>query len=113
MISLPVHTAVGLIRVCGASTTFVAAQASVFGSYLPPLFRALPSLSEPPQMTISVPVQIAVWKKRPTGALLVPVAVQVSEFGSYRPPLLKLPQESPSQPMPPQTIISVPVQIAV
>jgi hypothetical protein len=40
---------------------------------------------------------------------VVPVAVQVSEDGLYRAPVLT----SPEPPKPPQTIISVPVQMAV
>ena len=66
----------------------------------------------PPQTIISLPVQTAVCPYRAVGALVTLVAVQLSVPGlylrpsfKYSPPVLIL--------VPPQTIISLPVQIAV
>src|ERR1051326_6753814 len=81
----------------------VAAQLSVLGSYLPPVFTSMPIY--PPQTIISLPVHTAGWKVRAEAALVVLVAVQVSVPGLYLPPVLSL--------VAPQTIISVPVHTAV
>ena len=66
----------------------------------------------PPQTIISLPVQTAVCPYRAAGALVMLVAVQLFVPGlylmppvKYSPPVLIL--------IPPQTIISLPVQIAV
>ena len=66
----------------------------------------------PPQTIISLPVQTAVCPYRAVGALVMLVAVQLSVPGlyltppfKYSPPVLIL--------VPPQAIISLPVQIAV
>jgi hypothetical protein len=58
IISLPVQTAVSSNRASGAPLVRVAAQLSVLGLYLPPLFKA-PG-AKPPQTIISLPVQTAV-----------------------------------------------------
>jgi hypothetical protein len=64
----------------------VAAQLSVLGLYLPPVFkRAL--LPNPPQTTISLPVHTAVCEYRASGAFVVLVAAQLSVPGSYLPPV--------------------------
>ena len=76
----------------------VGTQVSVLGLYLPPVFK-----EDPPQIIISVPVHTVVWPNRPEGALVVLVATQVFVPGLYRPPVLSIP---------PQTIISVPLQVA-
>jgi hypothetical protein len=57
----------------------------------------------PPQTIIWLPVQTAVWFDLELGALAVLVAVQVSVAGLYLPPVFPEPQ----------TIISLPVHIAV
>ena len=66
----------------------------------------------PPQTIISLPVQTAVCPYRAAGALVMLVAVQLSVPGLYLTPPFKY-----SPPVlilyPPQTIISLPVQIAV
>ena len=85
----------------------VAAQLSLAGLYLPPVFES--PLIPPPQTIISLPVQTAVWLDRAEGALVVLVAVQLSVLGLYLPPVPK--EQLPSSP--PQTIISLPVQTAV
>ena len=66
----------------------------------------------PPQTIISLPVQTAVCPYRAVGAFMMLVAIQLSVPGlylrppfKYSPPVLIL--------VPPQTIISLPVQIAV
>src|SRR5439155_20789070 len=77
-ISLPVQTAVCPPRPSGAVVVLVAAQLSVLGLYLPPVFKYWRLSSCPPQMIISLPVQTAVCPNRAAGALVVLVAVQVS-----------------------------------
>jgi hypothetical protein len=97
-------------RAAGALVVLVAVQLSVLGLYRPPVFKA-PLTSSPPQTIISLislPVQTAV-HTRGEGALVVLVAVQLSVPGLYRPPVLKRLLLL----VPPQTIISVPVQTAV
>jgi hypothetical protein len=59
IISLPVQTSRWRMRALGALVTLVAAQVSVLGLYLPPVFRELP-LPYPPQTIISLPVHTAV-----------------------------------------------------
>ena len=85
----------------------VSVHLSVLGSYLPPVLKKVLKLL-PPQMIISLPLQTAVWRNRAAGALLMLVGVQVSVTGLYFPPVLVVPA-----PAPPQTIISLPVHIAV
>src|SRR5436190_387671 len=87
----------------------VATQLSLVGLYRPPLFRSLPL--EPPQTIISLPVQTAVCRDRPPGALTLLVSTQVSVVRLYLPPVEKL--LKPPLGLPPQTIISLPVQTAV
>src|SRR5438477_490818 len=65
----------------------------------------------PPQTIISVPVHTAVCELRASGTLVVLGALHLSVVG-YQPPVFTRPMKGKS-PMPPQTIISVPVQIAV
>lgn len=88
----------------------VAAQLSVLGLYLPPVFKEPPPKPlAPPQMIISLPVQTVAGRYRPLGTLVVLVAVQLSVLGLYLPPVLKkvLPL------YPPQTIISLLLHTAV
>src|SRR5206468_12858304 len=109
--------------------------------YLPPVFRS-PESPRPPQMIIWLPFQIAVWPYRASGALVVVVAVQLLVLGLYLPPVPggvgvgvpvgvavgvdvgvggengapNVPREFESFGLPsnpPQTIISVPVQMPV
>ena len=78
--------------------------------YLPPVFKPAPPPIAPPQtiIFISLSVHTAVGPARRAGALVMLVAVQLSVLGLYLPPVFnKLPL------MPPQTIISLPVQTAV
>jgi hypothetical protein len=64
----------------------------------------------PPQTIISLPFHTALWDSRGEGALAVLVAIQLSAVGLYLPPVLQsLNVESP----PPQTIISLPLQMLV
>src|SRR5215468_1245243 len=105
IISVLVQTALWYARADGALVVLVAVQLSVLGSYRPPLFKKLIP-SNPPHTIISLPVHTALCDSRADGALVVLVAVQVSVLGSYLPPVL-------SRNTPPQTIISVPVQMAV
>jgi hypothetical protein len=60
IISLPVHTAVCLLRAVGALVVLVAVQLSVRGLYRPPVFKWFKPSGIPPQMIISVSVQTAV-----------------------------------------------------
>jgi hypothetical protein len=63
----------------------------------------------PPQTIILSPVHTAVWSERAGGASTMEVSVHTSVTGSYRPPVSR-----PAEILvPPQTIISVPVQTAV
>jgi hypothetical protein len=65
-------------------------------------------------MIIWLPVQIALCRSRANGALVVVVAAQLSVEGLYFPPVCILEKEKPLlSTWPPQTIISVPVQIPV
>jgi len=92
----------------------VGIQLFVLGLYLPPELKVKPSGPPPPQTTISVPVQTAVWLTRPEGALLVLVAVQLSIAGMYLPPVSRRQVAKKELHLaPPQTIISLPVQMAV
>lgn len=105
IISDPVQTAVCRSRPIGASVVLVVAQLSVVGSYLPPLLKKLPAPFHPPQMIISLPVHTALCRDRGDGALMVLVEIQLSVAGLYLRPVFDTP--------PPQTIISLPVQIPV
>src|SRR6266550_1772915 len=89
----------------------VAVQLSVPGSYLPPVFR-YELLSHPPQTIICwvVLAHTAVCQYRAEGSFVVLVAVQVPVPGSYLPPVLSV---TLPLPIPPQTIISLPVHTAV
>jgi hypothetical protein len=55
---------------------------------------------------------MAVWRLRPVGGLVTLVDIQLSVPGVYRLPVFHQ-CEFPSKKNPPQTIISLPVQIAV
>ena len=59
IMSLLVQTALCNCRASGTLVVLVAAQLSVSGSYLPPVFNSLLS-SNPPQTIISLPVHTAV-----------------------------------------------------
>jgi hypothetical protein len=61
IISVPVQTPESQYRASGALVVLVAVQLSVFGLYLPPVFKPAgkPPLN-PPQTIISLPVQTAV-----------------------------------------------------
>jgi hypothetical protein len=114
IISLPVHTAVCESRAKGELMVLVAVQPLVAGSYLPPVLKRLLKKSRPPQTTISLPVHTAVCSPRPSGALAMLVAAQLFALGLYLPPVLKETQEGlHGGPIPPQTIISLPVHTAV
>ena len=76
--------------------------------YLPPVLSLVP-----PQTIISLPVQTAVCWSRAEGALIKLVAVQLSVVGSYLRPVFSGIGKTGPAPSPPQTIISLPVQIAV
>ena len=56
IISVPVHTPVGMARFSGALTALVAVQLSFVGLYFPPMLVTL----YPPQAIISVPVHTVV-----------------------------------------------------
>jgi hypothetical protein len=89
----------------------VAIQLPLLGLYLPPVLNLFKT-SLPPQTIISLSVHTAVCPARPEGALAVLVAVQLSLLGLYLPPVFK--KRGGKNPfLPPQTIISLPVQIAV
>src|SRR5260370_26274130 len=105
IISEPVQTAVCRSRPAGAFVALVVAQLSVVGSYLPPLLKKLPAPFHPPQMIISLPVHTALCPDRADGPLMVLVEIQLSVAGLDLRPVFDTP--------PPQTIISLPVQIPV
>jgi hypothetical protein len=111
IISLPVQTAVWVLRASGTLVLPVGAQLSVFGLYLAPVLKIVPvSGSQPPHTIISLPVQTVLWKVLASGAFVVLVGVQVFVVGLYFPPVFKgLPNAS----TPPQTIISVLAHTAV
>jgi hypothetical protein len=80
--------------------------------YRPPMFNQ--ASSQPPQTIISDPVQTAVCSSRGPGTfgpepVVSDDGVHESIAAMYRPPVFKVPVE----PSPPQTIISVPSQMAV
>src|SRR5205807_8509806 len=102
-----VHTAVGKNRPAGAPVVLVAAQLSVPGLYLPPVFRRPPV--PPPQTIISLPVHTAVGSIRALGASIELVPVHLSAPG---------PSDTPgfiytALFTPPHTIITVPVHPSV
>src|SRR6266705_2203897 len=75
IISLPVHTAVGLALAEGAPMVEVGIQTSVTGLYrAPELTESEPSW--PPQTIISLPVHTAVWPDLSEGAPVVEVVRQ-------------------------------------
>ena len=91
-------------RAEGALVVLVALQLSVLGLYLPPVFKYAgirPRRSF--HCRSRLPCEV-----RPAGALVMLVAVQLSVLGLYLPPVFKM-----CRSIPPQTIISVPVQTAV
>src|SRR6267142_5774371 len=110
IISLPLHTALCSFRPIGALTVLVAVQLFVPGLYFPPVFMNS-EFPAPPQTIISLPVHTAVAANRAAGGLIVLVAAQVSVGGLYIPPVFKPLKKTSS--IPPQTIISLPVQVAV
>jgi energy-converting hydrogenase Eha subunit A len=121
-------------RALGELAALVADQLSVLGLYLAPEFNGTPEY--PPQTTISLPVHTAVCPILAVGALVVDIAIQLSVLGLYLAPVLKpegigvgvgvgvggelgLPlylsrvSSWTLSSIPPQTIISLPVQTAV
>ena len=86
-------------------------QLLVLGLYLPPVFKYEVWSLYPPQTIISLPVHTALCHFRADGALEVLVATQLSVLGLYLPPVFISPPQSLA--LPPQTIISLPVQTAV
>ena len=80
-----------------------------WAQYLPPVFIS-PTSSLPPQMIMSLSAHTALCRYRGSGALVMFVAVQILVFGLYLPPVLKMLKDSS---LPPQTIISTPVQTDV
>jgi hypothetical protein len=111
IISLPVHTAVCPLRAEGALVVLVAIQLPLLGLYLPPVLKLLEIESVPPQTIISLAVHTAVCPVRADGALVRLVAVQLSVLGLYLPPVFKT--SNNCAPVPPQTIIWLPVHTAV
>src|SRR5205085_7239466 len=102
-------------RASGALERLVAVQLSVLGLYLAPVLRGMVNwklsdmkVLEPPHTIISFPVHIALCPPR-AEAPIVLVAVQLLVAGLYLPPVFKV----GSLNWPPQTIISLPVQMAV
>src|SRR5262245_23597531 len=89
IISVFVHMAECQNRGSGAPTGLVGFQASVIGSYRPPVFILPKSGCFPPHTIISLPLQIAVKPYRASGTWAVLVAIQLSVLGSYRPPVFK------------------------
>ena len=84
------------------------------GSYLAPVLTGMPVLElAPPQMIISVPVQTAVWRIRGAGAPGMGVATRRSVVGLYWKPVLIGGPSREAARVPPQTTISLPVQMAV
>ena len=93
----------------------VAVQLSVLGLYLPPVFEKKAggwegTLSRP-RRSFQCQSRLQCDGSWASGTLVVLVVVQVSVLGLYLPPVLKKP--GGGDPVPPQTIISVPVQTAV
>ena len=60
IISLPVQTAVCVVRGVGALVVLVAVHVSVVGLYLRPVLTNPTVVSDPPQTIISLPVQMLV-----------------------------------------------------
>ena len=115
IISLPVQTAVceslaeAVISGAGKGDQRFSA-----GSYLAPVLTGMPVLElAPPQMIISVPVQTAVWRIRGAGAPGMGVATRRSVVGLYWKPVLTGGPSREAARVPPQTTISLPVQMAV
>ena len=77
----------------------VGLQLSALGLYLPPV------LSPPPKRSFQYRSKLPCDRLGAEGALVMLVGLQLSALGLYLPPVLSL--------VPPQTIISVPVQTAV
>src|SRR5262249_27018408 len=77
--------------------------------YLPPLSKIIP-FESPPQIIISLPVHTAVLRNRPTGALPdMLVGIQISASALYLRPVSR--KYGKLSELPPQTIISLPVQM--
>ena len=98
-------------RAAGALVVLVAAQLSVPGSYLPPVFDSAEKSCEiRPRRSFHCRPKLPYGNLAHRAALVVLVAAQLSVPGSYLPPVLvALPLLS----SPPQTIISLPAQTAV
>ena len=95
-------------RPAGALVVLVAVQLSVPGLYLPPVFNGSCRQIRP-RRSFRCRSRLLCDAFAESGALVVLVAVQLSVLGLYLPPVFKLPKS----PIPPQTIISLPVHTAV
>ena len=88
----------------------VAAQLSVPGLYLPPVFKRYGAIILRPRQSFHCRSRLLCDLTRASGALVVLVAVQLLVLGLYLPPVLKNVGNAAD---PPQTIISLPVHTAV
>jgi len=88
----------------------VGLQASVEGSYLPPVNRGVAHevSAHPPHTIISVPVHTPVSPDRAAGAPVAETGCHAFADGSYRPPSPSVPEPDD----PPQTTISFPLHTA-
>ena len=110
IISDPVQMAVWLFRADGADVVVVAIHESASGSYRLPVLTQSPKLvSSPPQIIICPAPKTALKPRRTVGAKARVVTDHVSSAGSYLPPVSVLPPRI----VPPQTIISAPLQTVV
>ena len=90
----------------------VAVQLSVLGLYLPPVFNgSAEAINIRPRRSFHCRSRLPCENSRAVGALVLLVAIQVFVLGLYLPPVFKT--SLIPEPSPPQTIISLPVQIAV
>src|SRR6185295_2656363 len=112
IISVPVHATDGERRPTNPALVAIGPlQVSVLGLYRYPVLKYW-APSRPPQTIISDPVQTATCPHRGEGAFVVETSVvQASVTGSY---FLPSPESPPPKPtVPPQMIISEPVQTAL
>jgi hypothetical protein len=106
----PVQTATCCVLAWGAFVADIGVQVFDEGSKEPPSPKYVDGLDDPPQTSIREPVQTAEWWFLPAGAFEVLVETHELFPGSYMPPVF-IP-EPPALEIPPQTIISEPVQMA-
>ena len=89
----------------------VVVQLFVLGLYLPPVFEMVGlTIDSTPDDHLTSSPDCCVKRARAGGALIVLVGVQLFVAGLYLPPVSN---HSPPSIVPPQTIISLPVQTAV